>query len=95
MWRTVLELFAALGRPPRLQEIASETGRAVEDLRVLVSKLQAHDLLGLDKAAGVIAYAYPFTEQETEHRYGSADGSFAPSAPSMLLASPPCFEQMS
>jgi alkylmercury lyase len=68
VWRTVLELFAVLGRPPHLQEIANETGYFVENLRILVAKLQAHDLLGIDKAAGAIAYAYPFTGQETEHR---------------------------
>lgn len=68
VWRTALELFAVLGRPPHLQEIANETGYFVENLRSLVAKLQAHDLLGIDNAAGAIAYAYPFTGQETEHR---------------------------
>lgn len=67
VWRTVLELFAVLGRPPLLSEIGKETTISVENLRVLVSKLQAHDLLGIDEAAGTIAYAYPFTGQETEH----------------------------
>jgi alkylmercury lyase len=67
VWRTVLELFAVLGRPPLLSELGKETTISVENLRVLVSKLQAHDLLGIDEAAGTIAYAYPFTGQETEH----------------------------
>jgi len=68
VWRTVLELFARLGRPPGLYEISKETGLSVENLRILVSELQAHDLLGSDASADVILYAYPFTGHETEHR---------------------------
>ena len=68
VWRTVLELFARSGRPPHLQEIGKETGLSAENLRVLVSELQAHDLLGSDASADVILYAYPFTGEQTEHR---------------------------
>jgi hypothetical protein len=35
---------------------------------MLVSELQAHDLLGMDSITGAIAYAYPFAGHETEHR---------------------------
>ena len=65
VWRAVLELFASFGRPPLLQEIGKETGLSVENLRVLVSELQAHDLLGMNSTTGAITYAYPFTEHET------------------------------
>src|SRR6266446_6233271 len=68
VWRTVLELLARFGRPPHLREIGKEAGLSVENLRVLVSELQARDLLGSDASADVILYAYPFTGQETEHR---------------------------
>src|SRR5712692_10092009 len=61
VWRTVLELFARSGRPPHLHEIGEETSLSVENLQVLVAELQAHDLIGMDKLAGAIAYAYPFT----------------------------------
>jgi alkylmercury lyase len=67
-WRAVLELFGRLGRPPHMAEIGKEIGRAPEQVRMLVSELQSHDLVGLDDAAGTIAYAYPFTTQATEHR---------------------------
>ena len=63
VWRTVLELFAVLARPPLLTEIGKETGIRIENLSVLVSGLQAHDLVGMDGAGGAIAYAYPFTGQ--------------------------------
>jgi alkylmercury lyase len=68
VWRTVLELFARSGRPPTLHEISKETGLSVENIRVLVSALQAHDLLGSDASADVILYAYPFIGEQTEHR---------------------------
>ncbi len=68
VWRTVLELFARSGRPPHLHEIGKDTGLSVENIRVLVSQLQAHDLLGRDESADVILYAYPFTGRQTEHR---------------------------
>jgi alkylmercury lyase len=68
VWRTVLELFARSARPPYLYEIAKETGLSVENIRMLVSELQTHDLLGSDASADVILYAYPFTGEQTEHR---------------------------
>src|SRR6266851_7389211 len=67
VWRTVLELFARSGRPPHLHEIGKDTGLSVENIRVLVSELQAHDLLGNDESADIILYAYPFTGRQTEH----------------------------
>jgi hypothetical protein len=58
VWRTVLQLFATFGRPPHFSEIGQETGLPVENLRVLIAELQAHDLLGMDGPAGTVAYAY-------------------------------------
>jgi hypothetical protein len=68
VWGTVLELFARLGRPPGLHEISNETGLSVENLQTIVSELQAHDLIGIDRSADAIVYAYPFTGEQTEHR---------------------------
>jgi alkylmercury lyase len=67
VWRTVLELFARLGRPPALHEVSRETGLSVENIRELVSELQVHDLLGSVPSADVILYAYPFSGAQTEH----------------------------
>jgi alkylmercury lyase len=67
-WRTVLALFGRFGRPPHLAEIGREIGLPLDQVRGLVVELEAHDLLGMDQAAGVILYAYPFTGQATEHR---------------------------
>ena len=68
VWQIVLQLFGRLGRPPRLAEIGSEMGLPPDCIRVLVAELQRLDLLGVDQAAGAIAYAYPFAGQTTEHR---------------------------
>jgi hypothetical protein len=67
-WRTALELFGELGRPPSQMEIARETGVPPEQVHVQLAELQAHDLLGMDQATSAIVYAYPFTTQATEHR---------------------------
>ena len=67
-WRTVLQLFGQLGRPPQLSEIGKVIGLGPEQIRTLVSELQAHDLLGMDDASGTIVYAYPFSGEATEHR---------------------------
>lgn len=66
-WRTVLQLFVTLGRPPRLSEIAATCRVSDDTARTLVSALQEHDLVGLDEASGSISYAYPFTARTTEH----------------------------
>jgi hypothetical protein len=68
VWRTVLELFARSGRPPRIHEIGGETGLFAEKVRALVADLQAHDLLGTNSAGDVVLYAYPFTGEQTEYR---------------------------
>jgi hypothetical protein len=67
-WRTVLELFARLGRPPSLAEIGEEIDLALDQVRAHLAELQAHDLLGTDLVTGELVYAYPVTSQVTEHR---------------------------
>jgi hypothetical protein len=66
-WRTVLELFGKLGRPPHLSEIGSAIGLSPEQTQALVTELQTHDLLGMDHVTRTISYAYPFTGPATEH----------------------------
>jgi alkylmercury lyase len=68
VWRCVLELFAALGRAPRLEEIASATKMQRKRLAPVLRQLQQRDLLAFDEATGSIAHAYPFTESNTGHR---------------------------
>jgi alkylmercury lyase len=67
VWRRVLELFAAYGRPPRIAEIASAVNMTEERLVPVLRQLRRRDLLACDEAAGAIAYAYPFTGGGTEH----------------------------
>jgi hypothetical protein len=67
-WRTVLELFGTLGRPPSLTEVADENGVPPTQVRTYLAELEAYDLLGTDSATGAIVYAYPFTGGVTEHR---------------------------
>lgn len=68
VWRSVLKLFAALGRPPRLEEIASATKMRQERLAPVLRQLQERDLLAVDAASGSIALAYPLTGSNTGHR---------------------------
>ena len=68
VWRAVLELFAALGRPPDVAEIGQRTGIRQERVHALLSELQTRDLLGIDGASGAISYAYPFTVRSSGHR---------------------------
>jgi hypothetical protein len=66
-WRKILELFATKGRAPSVLEIAKSIGVSGEQARTILADLQAHDLLGLDKSATAITYAYPFSVTPTEH----------------------------
>lgn len=68
VWRTVLRLYADTGRAPRSDEIAAETAIGLPRVIVLLRKLEAFDLLGLEPGANVLRYAYPFTQADTVHR---------------------------
>jgi alkylmercury lyase len=67
VWRSVIRLFATAGHSPRLAEVAVATGLPASRIEKLVLELQRRDLLGLDAAAGAIAYAYPFAGHQTGH----------------------------
>lgn len=49
-------------------EIGEVVELSGEQVRAHIADLQAHDLLGMDKSATAIAYAYPFAGSQTEHR---------------------------
>ena len=66
-WRAVLELYAALGRPPLAPELRTETGLSEADLAELLRRLRERDLLDFAPDGG-IRYVYPFTESQTGHR---------------------------
>jgi hypothetical protein len=68
VWQSVLQLFATLGRPPRIREIANAADIDGERLAPVLKQLQQCDLLGVDEATGAIAHAYPFTGSNTGHR---------------------------
>lgn len=67
VWRTVLQRYAALGRPPEAGEIAEDTGIACNRVGALLRKLQLRDLVGLENGSDAIRHAYPFTESATGH----------------------------
>lgn len=54
VWRTVLRLYAAKGRPPNVDEIAVATGIDGGRVGALLRKLQLRDLVGLDAGAETI-----------------------------------------
>ncbi len=67
VWRTVIELFAALGRAPSATEIADAAALSPEHVADELAKLRRRDVLVLD-GDGRITGAYPFTERKTGHR---------------------------
>jgi hypothetical protein len=93
-WRKVIELFGLLGRPLSLMEIGGETNLSRDLVRAHLAELQAHDLLGIDRATGEIVYAYPFTSQATEHRIALHGRALQPCAPSMRWGLAACLRPM-
>jgi alkylmercury lyase len=68
VWRNVLQLFAMLGRSPRIGEVESAVNLDQERLAPVLRQLQRRDLLVFDEATGSVAYAYPFTGSKTKHQ---------------------------
>src|SRR5882724_4546951 len=46
LWRTVLRLFADLGRAPSITDLAATVGMAVDKVAALLSDLESRDLIG-------------------------------------------------
>jgi hypothetical protein len=70
--RTVIQLYATLGRAPVLSEIADGAGLPPEAVADELPKLGERDAIVLDPA-GQIVGAYPFTERRTGHRVSLGD----------------------
>lgn len=74
IWRTILRLYADLGRAPKRADIVAASRTAVGDIGGLLDKLRSHDLIDLDPA-GEIKLAYPFTQASTGHRIHFRDNT--------------------
>lgn len=68
LWRTILSLYAELGRAPTRADMAAKTGMPEARLSTFLASLGSHDLIGLDDDTGELMLAYPFTEAATGHR---------------------------
>ncbi|MDE2167645.1 MAG: alkylmercury lyase family protein [Alphaproteobacteria bacterium] len=68
VWRSIMDLFPTLGRPPRVEEIASATKMSRDGLLPVLRELQQRDLLVFDEAMGSVTHAYPFTGSKSRHR---------------------------
>lgn len=66
--RSVLMLYAELGRPPQVSQLAEATGIPREAVTSQLRKLNARDMVVLDGEDGRVTGAYPFSERETGHR---------------------------
>ena len=64
--RTILELYRELGRAPSTEEIAHRADIASDQVRTLLERLAARDLVVLE--ADQITGAYPLTDRPSEHR---------------------------
>jgi hypothetical protein len=63
VWRTLLELFAARGRPPVIAEIGGAIDMAPSVVVAAMRELEARDLVGIDEATGAVVHAYPFSSR--------------------------------
>ena len=68
--RTILEAFPRIGHAPSINELALATGFAPDQVRDLIAKLKARDMVVLDRDGTALAGAYPFIDRDTEHRAG-------------------------
>ena len=68
VWRTVLQLYAELGRAPGLAEISGRTSLSLSQLRSVLRELEHRDLLALSPDGGSLRLVYPFSAATTGHR---------------------------
>lgn len=67
-WRATLRLYADFGHAPQIADIVARTGFPAHKVQALLSELEARDLIGLDREAGKVRLAYPFTQTKTENQ---------------------------
>jgi alkylmercury lyase len=68
VWRTVLHLYADLGRAPRIEEIGAAANLSAAEVRPLLQQLEDRDLLALGSDGETLRHAYPFSAGSTGHR---------------------------
>ncbi len=66
--RAILEAYPRTGHAPSIDELALTTGFTPDQVRGLVAKLAARDMVVLDRDGTTLAGAYPFSDRATEHR---------------------------
>ncbi len=66
--RAILEAYPQTGHAPSINELALSTGFARDQVRDLIAKLKARDMVILDRDGTKLAGAYPFIDRATEHR---------------------------
>jgi hypothetical protein len=66
--RAILEAYPRSGHAPSINEIALSTGFAPDQVRDLIAKLKARDMVVLDGDDATLTGAYPFIGRPTEHR---------------------------
>ena len=66
--RAILETYPPIGHAPSIDELALTTGFAPDQVRGLVAKLAARDMVVLDRDGTTLIGAYPFIDRDTEHR---------------------------
>jgi hypothetical protein len=63
----ILRLYAGLGHPPAMEEIAAAAGLPAPRVKDHLIRLRERDLVLLDPAGDMILGAYPFTEAASGH----------------------------
>ena len=66
--RAILEAYPRIGQAPSIDDLALTTGFAPDQVRGLVAKLAARDMVILDRDGATLTGAYPFIDRPTEHR---------------------------
>ena len=66
--RAILEAYPRIGHAPSINELALSTGFAPDQVRDLIAKLKARDMVVLDRDGTTLIGAYPFIDRDTEHR---------------------------
>ena len=66
--RAILEAYPRTGHAPSINELSLSMGFAPDQVRDLIAKLKARDMVVLDENGTTLAGAYPFIDRTTEHR---------------------------
>lgn len=64
----LLRLYVEVGRAPAIGDVAARAGVDEASVRSILESLKARDLVVLEADGDRIAGAYPFTDNDTEHR---------------------------